>query len=237
MIWQTLPWLNLKRRWLRQRKIHPLIRDYLRAPIPSGELLYSEVDYLVLDLETTGLHPKKDQIVTIGFTEISDLTLQLSRCVHSLVCPSQEMSEESAVIHGILDDQAQKGADLSKCMPPLIKTLAGKVLIAHYASVEIHFIQAACRMLYGATIPIPVIDTLFLEYQKMMRDHTAPKRGDLRLANVRSRYNLPRYPAHDALSDAIATGELFLAQTDHRSVNNDLRLKDLISPVSRLVRR
>ena len=35
--------------------------------------------------------------------------------------------------------------------------------------------------------------------------------GDLRLFNLRPRYNLPRYKAHNALSDAIATAELFMA--------------------------
>ena len=35
--------------------------------------------------------------------------------------------------------------------------------------------------------------------------------GDLRLFNLRERYHLPNYKAHNALSDAISTAELFLA--------------------------
>ena len=37
-------------------------------------------------------------------------------------------------------------------------------------------------------------------------------RDGYRLAAARRRYNLPDYQQHDALSDALAAGELFLAQ-------------------------
>ncbi len=37
------------------------------------------------------------------------------------------------------------------------------------------------------------------------------KQGDLQLGTLRSRYNLPRYTAHNALIDACATAELMLA--------------------------
>jgi DNA polymerase-3 subunit epsilon len=55
----------------------------------------------------------------------------------------------------------------------------------------------------------------------------AIKSGDLRLAKARGRYNLPRYPAHNALTDAIAAGELFLAQASKRVSKKRIRLRDV----------
>ncbi|HCM04525.1 MAG TPA: 3'-5' exonuclease, partial [Oceanospirillales bacterium] len=39
------------------------------------------------------------------------------------------------------------------------------------------------------------------------------------------RYNLPAYPAHNALMDALSAAELLLAQLDYKG--RDVRLRDL----------
>ncbi len=60
----------------------------------------------------------------------------------------------------------------------------------------------------------------------MERTGTVPRGEDLRLARVRERYDLPRYGSHNALSDALACGELFLAQQSHM---NAVKLGDVIT--------
>ena len=105
-------------------------------------------------------------------------------------------------------------------------SLAGKVMVAHYARIETGFLYAACRQLYGMAPVMPVVDTLLIEHERHVRSHLATQRGALRLAAARERYGLPRYPAHDALTDAIAAGELFLAQIAHRAGAAVPRLRD-----------
>ncbi|ETX11174.1 hypothetical protein MUS1_12220 [Marinomonas ushuaiensis DSM 15871] len=53
------------------------------------------------------------------------------------------------------------------------------------------------------------MDTLILE-KPLLRNKNDTGTGDYQLASVRERHNLPPYLAHNALSDSIATGELFL---------------------------
>jgi DNA polymerase-3 subunit epsilon len=53
--------------------------------------------------------------------------------------------------------------------------------------------------------------------------HRQARDGELRLDALRAAYNLPRYPAHNALSDALATAELFLALLQHQSDETPLR--------------
>lgn len=53
---------------------------------------------------------------------------------------------------------------------------------------------------------------------------TYPRGEDLRLPRVRERYNLPRYTSHNALSDALACAEAYLAITEVSSVHT---LKDI----------
>ena len=47
----------------------------------------------------------------------------------------------------------------------------------------------------------------------MERMATYPRGEDLRLARVRQRYGLPAYRNHNALTDAVACAELYLALT------------------------
>ena len=75
---------------------------------------------------------------------------------------------------------------------------------------------------------LPYIDTLQMEQRMMSRQGKVPPKNGLRLASCRTRYNLPDYPGHNALVDALATAELLLAQLTYRSGTGKLSLRDLV---------
>jgi DNA polymerase-3 subunit epsilon len=54
------------------------------------------------------------------------------------------------------------------------------------------------------------------------------ERGSLTLARCRQRYHLPEYQAHHALSDAVACGELFLAQAYRFAGRADVALHKFV---------
>ena len=139
------------------------------------------------------------------------MTVKLDTSCHQLISIDGQIPEESAVIHHITDDQAATGISIEDALPKLLSHLAGKVMLVHYASIEQNFIDAACRKLYGVPFMIRTIDTLVLAQRLFERRNATIQTGDLRLFNLRPRYNLPNYKAHNALSDALATAELFLA--------------------------
>ncbi|MES9851194.1 MAG: exonuclease domain-containing protein [Candidatus Thiodiazotropha sp. L084R] len=188
-----------------------ILHDYLSTPMVNKNTVCEELVIVSLDLETTGLNPKKDKILSYGFVEIQHMTVKLGSSHHQLISIDDEIPEESAVIHQITDDQAATGIPLEEAMPILLSQLAGKVMLVHYASIEQHFIDAACRNIYGAPFVIPIIDTLVLARRLFERRNHTVQPGNLRLFNLRPQYNLPNYKAHNALSDAVATAELFLA--------------------------
>ncbi|MES9830880.1 MAG: exonuclease domain-containing protein [Candidatus Thiodiazotropha sp. LLP2] len=188
-----------------------ILHDYLSTPMVNKNTVCEELVIVSLDLETTGLNPKKDKILSYGFVEIRHMTVKLNSSRHQLISIDDDIPEESAVIHQITDDQAATGIPLEEAMPILLSHLAGKVMLVHYASIEQHFIDAACRNLYGAPFVIPIIDTLVLARRLFERRNHTIQPGNLRLFNLRPQYNLPNYKAHNALSDAVATAELFLA--------------------------
>lgn len=219
--------LEKRRRWWQNQVPEGPLKEYYKTPFPAPRATSGTVDYLALDFETTGLKPGKDEILSIGFVGMRGHALSLAENRHYLVRPSVAIPESSAVIHGILDDKARAAVDLDEALPPLLRALAGRVMVAHHAHIEYLFLDHACRKVYGYPFIGPVVDTLALERRGL--DNNVPvKAGSLRLANLRERYGLPRYRAHNALIDAISAAELLLAQIAHRAGKQNPQLKDLM---------
>ena len=216
------------RRWWLKRIPEGPLKEYYKTPFPAPAAVSSSTDYLALDFETTGLKPSKDEILSIGFAVIRGHTLSMAENKHYLVRPTGLIPETSAVVHGILDDHTREAVGLEEALPPLLQALAGRVMVAHHAPIEYDFLDHACRQVYGYPFIGRVVDTLSLE-RRTFRERDVPiKPGMLRLPNLRERYGLPRYRAHNALIDAISAAELLLAQIEHRSGKRSLRLKELM---------
>lgn len=205
------------------------MRDYLATPFPKPSADYREVDLLALDLETTGLDPRRDDILSIGYVGIRGNRIDLGSIRHRLVRTARAIPEASAIIHQITDDQAAQGALLDDVLAELLEALAGKVMIAHHATVEKGFLNDACHRVYGVGLTVPVIDTQTLAKRTLERRHSAFKASDLRLHALGERYNLPRYSAHNALSDALAAAELFLAQVSHGDSPSKAPLRNFLT--------
>ena len=226
-IWKYLFNIEERRNWYMRKMPDCPLRDYYEVDFPDKDSDWRQVDYLAVDYETTGLDHKKDQILSFGFTTVRGSSIYLNDAVHMLTKPTVDIPEASAVVHGILDDEAASAKPLEEALPILLSALAGKVMLAHHAGIEYHFLSNACKRLYGYPFIGPVVDTLALEVRSFRNRDKAIQAGDLRLAAARARYGLPRYPAHNALTDAIAAGELFLAQVSYRDGKRQPRLKDL----------
>ena len=65
---------------------------------------------LAVDVETTGLDPKNNQLVSIGWVPVNDRVIDLSGAQYFVLAGASV--GESATIHGVTDDDvATKGAD------------------------------------------------------------------------------------------------------------------------------
>jgi DNA polymerase III subunit epsilon len=205
------------------------VRDYLAHPFPDEKMQIFETRIVSMDFETTGLDTRKDDILSIGYVEISHGAIELGTAVHIYLQAQQDIPEASAVIHRITDDMAaDEGKPLREIMTDLLAYLKGKVILAHHANIERTFLQKHCLELWGYAPVFPMIDTLELARQWFDRRNMHFTPNELRLFNLRERYGLPRYPAHNALTDALSTAELFLAQLDYIGNAHRLPLKQFL---------
>jgi DNA polymerase III subunit epsilon len=177
---------------------------------------WDAVVYWALDLETGGLDPGKDPILAVGMVPIRAGRIRLGESWGTLVRPGgRAIAPDSVRAHQLVSAEVEGAPSIEDVLPEIARRLGGNVLLVHQRGIDVAFLQEACRRT-GARWPGPkVVDTvdLLMRRAKQARFRTPElplERPATVLARARDARGLPPYPAHDALTDAIATAELFL---------------------------
>ncbi|MBU2923671.1 exonuclease domain-containing protein [Colwellia sp. 1_MG-2023] len=217
-----------KRKRLLKKAPEGPLKDFLSTPFPSLETPIHELGILAVDFETTGLDAKKDKLLSIGFVAMEQEQIKLNSCYHQIINTTTRLKESNVIIHQITDDQKEQGQPLELVVKKLLTALTGKVMLVHFARIERQFLQQACLELYGLAPDFPIIDTLVIAKRKLDKRDVSYDPSELRLSNLRQKYQLPDHHGHNALNDAIATAELLLAQINDNSKNATVQLKDIL---------
>lgn len=200
-----------RRRKLLERTPGGPLHDFLSHPLPDPATHVDDLRLLAVDVETTGLDPRQHQLLSIGFVPVNGREIDLSGARRLLLRPPEGVGD-SATIHGLTDDQLSQGMDPAEALAITLEALAGRVLLAHYTDMEEGFLGATCRTAFGAAPVFSSVDTMHLQYLLLTNGFDdEPPREALRLWGARQRYGLPVYKAHEALTDALACAELYLA--------------------------
>jgi DNA polymerase-3 subunit epsilon len=205
---------------LAARTRDPRLRAYFHRPPVSPRTPISHAPLMAMDIETTGLDPERDAIVSIGFIPLDGRRIRCSGAGNWVVRPNLPVEGIAVTIHGITNSVLKAAPRLADRFEPLLQAMAGKIIVVHCHHIERLFLKAASLMIAGDPLEFPVIDTMAIEEKKHLQKRptlfnrwfgTVPSRS-LRLDASRARYGLPPYHPHHALTDALATAELLLAQ-------------------------
>ena len=213
---------------LGRRDLPEPLAAYARTPLPDTRRPWRETDFVALDIETTGLDPERDAMLSVGWVLVTGGRVELSTAQCLIVRPDKGVGQ-SATVHGLTDTMVSEGEDVATVLAAILAVLAGRVLLVHYARLDRGIIDRLCREHYGTRPPLMVVDTMELEIGSRRRRHHTDGQKSLRLGDLRSAYALPHYAAHNCLTDAIATAELFLAMARSRGAPAKVRLGDLLS--------
>lgn len=164
------------------------------------------VEYVALDLETTGLVAQRDRVVEIGAVRFRRSGEVIDR-FEQLVNPGRPISPAAQAIHGISDADLAAAPTAREVLPSFLAFLADARttgLVAHNASFDAGFLGSELRR---ANYPHPdhrVFDTLALARRR---------RPDLRIHRLDylvSALGLDAGPTHRALADAYCVKDLWL---------------------------
>ena len=204
------------------------LRDYLSVPFPTKNETIRDIDILSLDFETTGMNAVKDQLLSIGCVVMASGKIILNTSHHQIIRTRGKLQSQNVAIHQITDAEKELGANLKETVDRLLRLMAGRAVLVHFAKIERTFLQQACKMVYGIIPPFLMLDTLAIIKKRYDQKDIYYDPSHLRLTNIRTTLGLPPYYAHNALKDAIATGELLLVELDKHHLGLDTKIKDLV---------
>lgn len=201
----------------------PLLADYFAAGCASPETPIGEVPLAALDIETTGLDPRRHAVVSVGVVPFGLARIPLRGARYWVLRPSRALTGTSVTLHHITHAEVQDAPDLAEILPELLATLKGRVAVVHYRHIERPFLDSGIQARLGEGLRFPMIDTMSLEARLHRQSPWARFRRwlgrppvSIRLQASRERYGLPPYQGHHALVDALATAELLQAQVASR---------------------
>ena len=162
-------------------------------PYPMAQRIY-----VALDLETTGLDPKRDAIMEIGAVRFADGVV-LDR-FQALVNPQRPIPARIQQLTGIHDADVAHAPRLEQVLPELRAFVSAQVsaVVAHNAAFDMGFLRAG-----GVAFQRPAIDTLDLATILL------PGQPSYSLGELCHSLEIPLVDAHRALDDAAAAGALF----------------------------
>lgn len=201
-------WLTWQRRRWRHKATHPLLQARLSETISHDD--FHNTRYVVIDLETTALKPEQGEIASIAWVVIEEGAIRLNQAQYFHVALKKEVGQ-SAIFHQLTDTDLADGVSISVALEALLEAIPNSVLVFHNAHLDMGFLNRATQALWQAPLLMPVVDTLEEERKKLQRRSEGIPQGALRLFQCRQRYGLPDITLHDALGDALATAELWLA--------------------------
>jgi DNA polymerase III subunit epsilon len=197
-----------RKKFLQREDIDPHILSYFKKPIPKNNTNIDDLSFVIIDFETTGLDPACDEILSLGLVELKNQILSLSTAEHYYLLTTKNIKPETAVINHIVPETLSGGLNKSQFIEKILSSLKDRVVVAHCSTIEKQFLEKALNLPHGVHLPIVWIDTLVLESSLFINKNNFL--ADYRLCKIRERKGLPPYLAHNALSDAVATGELLL---------------------------
>jgi DNA polymerase III subunit epsilon len=167
------------------------------APWPAPSL--TRLEYVVVDVETTGWSPDEARI-----TEIGAVRMRAGRILgefSTLVDPAMPIPPDIEALTGISSQMVATAPEPAQVLPAWLRFAQGGVLTAHNAPFDLSFLTAACR---SCGLPWPdfaVLDTVAVARQALVPGEVP----DCKLGTLATFFETPAVPSHRALADARAT--------------------------------
>jgi DNA polymerase III subunit epsilon len=180
---------------------------------PLRRSSWRSVSFMVVDVETTGLDPRRDELISFAALPVEGGRVLAGAAVGGLVRPRKPPPSSSVEIHGLRAGDLAAAPPPAEALGPLAAALRTRVLVAHAAWVERSFLDPVLREL-GSGLPRRLVDTALL-WRMLCVEREEGDPGWCSLATVAAGLGLPSHRPHEAEGDALTTAQAFLALATH----------------------
>ena len=184
-----------------------------KSPSIDAETPITDIRYVVVDTELTGLDEKKDSIVSIGAVRMTGGNINIGTTFSRLVKPGTVLSAASVVIHEIVPSEVLMKPDIDAVLSEFFDFCGGDVLVGHFLSIDLAFINQERKRIAGSPVKNPAIDTFsvyeWLRKRAVSYDCPSFPQAGYKLYDIAKCFGIEVSGAHQALMDAFITAQLF----------------------------
>ena len=187
-----------------------------RKRIGKGKsLLELPSDYIVVDLETTGLDPVHCEIIEIGAVHVLDGD-EVDR-FETLIEPSSPLPSIITQITGLTDAELSGAPTIHQVLPEFLEYIGDAILVGHNVNFDVNFLYEKTLEHTGSLLTNSFVDTLRLSriLYPQARSHKLSEMGRI--------CQIPNSHAHRAMADVEQTWKLY-EHLKHRVLSEDLDL-------------
>jgi len=167
----------------------------------STQLSLNEVEFVVLDTETTGLRPGPNRVI-----EIAGIRMRGGEVIdsfQSLVNPNRRLPPFIVQFTGITQEMVAGAPGAEQIFPDFLQFIEGAILVGHNVGFDIGFLSYEAQLL-GYAFPIDGLDTIPLARRFL------PGLRRFKLDVVAGHLKIPMVNRHRALGDAKVTAAIFM---------------------------
>ena len=165
----------------------------------KGQNIDSE--YVVFDIETTGLSPTYNRIIEIGAVRIKDGKIQDT--FSEFVNPEVPIPYTITKLTSITDAMVQSAPTIEEILPRFLEFVGDASVVAHNAAFDTGFIHENAKRL-GLVFDSTIVDTMTLAHILL------PELGKYTLDRLCKQFGVVNEHHHRACDDAAATAEIFV---------------------------
>ncbi len=169
---------------------------------PGKKLNTYVPDYVVFDLETTGISCTSDEVVEISAVKVENRVIVDE--FSTLVNPGMPIPAVASEVNGITDDMVQDSPAFEEALGDFIDFIGDFTLVGHNIhTFDMKFIQRDALKYFGRQIGNDYIDTLQIARLYL------PELGHHRLTDLADHYGIDSEGAHRALNDCRMNQQVF----------------------------
>jgi DNA polymerase III subunit epsilon len=198
------------------------IDRYLDAPAEDTRSPLAHQRLIVLDVETSGLSPRTDQLIAIGAVGVHGGLVRFDDSFYAVLRQDKPSTTANILVHGIDGTTQTSAPDPAHALIGFLSYAGKAPLVAFHAEFDRVFIARSMREILGIATANVWIDLADLA-PALHPEHAARAHA---LDDWTRLFGIENHARHDALADALATAQLLQillvrgAQQNLRSVND-----------------
>lgn len=194
-------------------------------------------DYIVIDIETTGLLPYCDEIIEVAAIKIKNN--KIIDTFESLVKPELEIDKFVEELTGITNEDLKSAPSIIDVLPSYLDFIGDNILIGHNINFDINFLYDNSIDVLNKPLNNNFVDTLRIARKllKNLEHH--------RLDDLCDFYNIEKRNLHRSLNDCLLTQKIYLSLIEdisnievfkdsfkRKNFSKAIKAKDIISDFS-----